>query len=223
MCAVATVPNTIPVSFGWGSKLLNTEDRANTRDEHAQRAKPPWKMRWESRPAPIRREEASCEKRDGSRKPTEVTREGYKPEEAKIEPQWWRKTSAKEAYNKGGALFYVRATAVLRVDVAGSPCDALLDTGTSRSFISPKTIEQLKVKVRRLKVEHRFRVVTGEQFFIDHVLAGLTMWCGHANYSGDFLVGPVPYDLVLGLVWLNGHKVAWYFQSDKLRTYVNGK
>ena len=34
---------------------------------------------------------------------------------------------------------------------------------------------------------------------------------------------PVPYDLVLGLDWLTEHKVAWYFQSDKLRTYVNGQ
>ncbi|CDJ67799.1 hypothetical protein ENH_00041700, partial [Eimeria necatrix] len=35
--------------------------------------------------------------------------------------------------------------------------------------------------------------------------------------------GPVPYDLVLGLDWLTEHKVAWYFQSDKLRTYVDGQ
>ncbi|CDJ70440.1 hypothetical protein ENH_00083560 [Eimeria necatrix] len=27
----------------------------------------------------------------------------------------------------------------------------------------------------------------------------------------------------LGLDWLTEHKVAWYFQSDKLRTYVNGQ
>ncbi|CDJ47830.1 hypothetical protein EBH_0075370 [Eimeria brunetti] len=36
-------------------------------------------------------------------------------------------------------------------------------------------------------------------------------------------VGPVPYDLVVGLDWLTQHRVAWYFQSDKLRTYVNGQ
>ncbi|CDJ40976.1 hypothetical protein, conserved [Eimeria tenella] len=143
MCAVATAPNAIPVSLGWENKLLNTEDRANTRDQHVKRAKPPWKTRWESRPALTRRGEAPCEKKDSSVKPTEVTGEGYRPEEAEIEPQWWRKTSAKEAYNKKRALFYVCATAVLRVEVAGSPCGGALETGTSRSFISSKTVEWL--------------------------------------------------------------------------------
>ena len=51
----------------------------------------------------------------------------------------------------------------------------------------------------------------------------LTMWCGGARLFGNLLVGPVPYDLVVGHDWLNEHKVAWYFQSDKLHTYVNGQ
>ncbi|CDJ33193.1 uncharacterized protein EMH_0015060 [Eimeria mitis] len=41
--------------------------------------------------------------------------------------------------------------------------------------------------------------------------------------TGDFLVGPIPYAVILGIDWLVNHKVAWYFQSDKLRTYVNGR
>ncbi|CDJ50396.1 hypothetical protein EBH_0033280 [Eimeria brunetti] len=49
-------------------------------------------------------------------------------------------------------------------------------------------------------------------------------WLGtNERFLGDFLVGPVPYDIVLGLDLLTEHKVAWIFQSDKLRTYVNGK
>ncbi|CDJ63802.1 OSJNBa0079C19.6 protein, related [Eimeria necatrix] len=43
-----------------------------------------------------------------------------------------------------------------------------------------------------------------------------------AEFAGSPL-GPVPYDLVVGLDWLTEHKVAWYFQSDKLRHYVNGQ
>ena len=37
------------------------------------------------------------------------------------------------------------------------------------------------------------------------------------------MVGPVPYDLVLGLDRLTEHKVAWIFHSDKLRAYVYGR
>ncbi|CDI82851.1 hypothetical protein EPH_0011430 [Eimeria praecox] len=36
-------------------------------------------------------------------------------------------------------------------------------------------------------------------------------------------LGPAPCDIVLGLDWLTRHKVYCYFQSDKLRTYLDGR
>ncbi|CDJ67621.1 hypothetical protein, conserved [Eimeria necatrix] len=153
----------------------------------------------------------------------EATKEGHGSDVTEILPHWWRQTYMKESYDQGGALCCAGATAVLRVELAGSPCEALLDTGASRSFISPKIVERQQQKVRRLPKEHRFTVATGAQLRIARVVTGLTLWCGHARFSGDSLVGPVPYDVVLGLDWLTEHKVAWYFQSDKFRTYVNGQ
>ena len=49
------------------------------------------------------------------------------------------------------------------------------------------------------------------------------MWCSDVRLCGHFLVGPVPYDIVLGLDWLTEHKVVWSFHSDKLRAYVYGR
>ena len=49
------------------------------------------------------------------------------------------------------------------------------------------------------------------------------MWCGQDCFTGYFLLGPVPHELLLGLDWLTEQKLAWYFQSDKLRTCMNGK
>ncbi|CDJ50398.1 hypothetical protein EBH_0033300 [Eimeria brunetti] len=112
---------------------------------------------------------------------------------------------------------------ILRVEVAGSQCEALLDTGASRSFISPGAVERLQLKVWRLPEECVFTVANGAHLRIDRVVKGLTMWCGATRLAGDFSVGPVPYDLVVGLDWLTNHRLAWYFQSDKLRTYVNGQ
>ncbi|CDJ47594.1 hypothetical protein EBH_0073740 [Eimeria brunetti] len=43
------------------------------------------------------------------------------------------------------------------------------------------------------------------------------------GHEWEFLVGPIPYEIILGIDWLVNHKVAWYFQPDKLRTYVNGR
>ncbi|CDJ67532.1 hypothetical protein ENH_00037600, partial [Eimeria necatrix] len=177
----------------------------------------------ESGSASILNEETPDATTDSSRKSAEATEDGYRSDASAIVPHWWRETCRKESYDQGGALCCVGATAVLRVELAGSPWEALSDTGASRSFISPKTVERLQMKVRRLPEEHRFTVATGAQLRIDRVVTGLTLWCGHVRFSGDFLVGTVPYDVVLGLDWLAEHKVVWYFQSDKLRTYVNGQ
>ena len=223
MCAVATGPNAIPVSFERRNRLLSTAEGTNTSKEHKEETQPLSELRWKSGPTSILSEETPDATTDSRRKSAEATQEGHGSDVTEILPHWWRETYMKESYDQGGALCCVGATAVLRVELVGSPCEALLDTGASRSFISPRTVERLQLKVRMLPREHRFTVATGAQLRIDRVVTGLTLWCGHARFSGDFLVGPVPYDLVLGLDWLTEHKVAWYFQSDKLRTYVNGQ
>ncbi|CDJ62829.1 hypothetical protein ENH_00027370 [Eimeria necatrix] len=192
-------------------------------DEDVQGTQPPSETQLESGLVPMRSEEAPWQKTDSSGKSAEATEEDCRPEAIEIIPHWWREISAKESCNQGGALCYVGAKAVLRVELAGSSCEALLDTGASRSFIKSKTVERLQLRVRRLPKEHRFTVATGEQLRIDRVVTGLTMWSGYVRFSGDFFVVPVPYDLVVGLGWLTEHKVAWFFQSDKLQTYVNGQ
>lgn len=138
MCAVSTSPNAIPVSLERGKQQHNTEQRAYAGAEDAQKTQQPSAEQRESGPAPIRSKAAPCEKTDNSGK---VTGEDYRPEEAEIASQWWRETCAKDIYNKGGALRYVGATAVLRVDETGSLCRTLLNTVASRNFISPETVE----------------------------------------------------------------------------------
>ncbi|CDJ64775.1 LOW QUALITY PROTEIN: hypothetical protein ENH_00080530 [Eimeria necatrix] len=223
MCEVVTGPNAIPVSLEWGNQLLRTAGRAHTSDGHAEGTQPLSETRRESGSASILNEETPDATTNSSRKSAEATEDGYRSDATDIVPHWWRETCTKESHDQGGALCCAGATAVLRVELAGIPCEALLDTGASRSLIGPKTVERLQLKVRRLPKEHRSTIATGAQLRIDWVVTGLTLWCGHTRFSGDVLVGTVPYDLVLGLDWLTEHKVAGYFQSDKLRTYANGQ
>ncbi|CDJ54307.1 hypothetical protein EBH_0057120 [Eimeria brunetti] len=61
----------------------------------------------------------------------------------------------------------------------------------------------------------------GAQLRIDRVVENLTAWCGSECFTGDYLVGPVPCEIVLGFDRLKKHRVAWHFQSDKLSTYLN--
>ncbi|CDJ47229.1 hypothetical protein EBH_0015150 [Eimeria brunetti] len=168
-------------------------------------------------------EEGHTRKRDHSSELDGDAAEGDCPQDTGTkEPQWWREHRTQEDTASKGTLCSVGMTAILRVEVAGSQCEALLDTGASRSFISPGRVERLQLKVWRLPEECVLTVANGAQLRIDRVVKGLTTWCGSTRLA-DFLVGPVPYDLVVGLDWLTNHRVAWYFQSDKLRTYVNGQ
>ncbi|CDI81421.1 hypothetical protein EAH_00021620 [Eimeria acervulina] len=122
-----------------------------------------------------------------------------------------------------GMLCSVGTPAVQPVEVVGRSCEALLDTVASRSFINPRLVEALQLKVRKLSDVCVFTVANGSQSRIDRTVKNLTIWCGRECFTGDYLVGPVPYDIVLGFDWLTKHKAAWNFQSDKLGTYLDGR
>ncbi|CDJ66527.1 hypothetical protein, conserved [Eimeria necatrix] len=150
-CPVATGPNAIPVSLERGNRLLNAVEKSKMSDEDVQGTQPPPETWFESGAVPMRSEEAPCEKTDSNGKFAEATEEDCRPEAIETMPHWWRETSAKESCNQGGALRYVGATAVLRVELAGSSCEALLEIGASRSFISPKTVERLQLRSDKLR------------------------------------------------------------------------
>ncbi|CDI85000.1 hypothetical protein EPH_0013920 [Eimeria praecox] len=196
MCAVATGTNSIPVSPNWGKTLLAREEPVNAEGRDVGENPQPLAVQSHSGTTPLSEEGPTC-KRDPNSEPGIDAAEGDRPQDTRTqEPRWWREHGAPEDTTSRDTLSSVGMTAILRVELAGIPCEALLDTGASRSFISPGAVERLQLKVWRLPDACVFTV---------------------AN------VGPVPYDLVVGLDWLTNHRVAWYFQSDKLHTYVKGQ
>ncbi|CDJ62968.1 hypothetical protein ENH_00030490, partial [Eimeria necatrix] len=223
MCAIATGPNSIPVSPDWEKRLhMGTERKRTEGPDVGKTQQPPADQSHAETTSPIK--EWTRRKMDRSGEQNDAATEGDRPQDTDTEElQWWREQKVQEDTTPQGTLCSVGVTAVLRVEVAGNQCEALLDTGASRSFISPGAVERLQLRTRKLPEEHVFTIANGAQLRIDRVVKGLTMWCGTARLAGDFLVGPVPYDLVVGLDWLTTHRVAWYFQSDKLRTYVDGQ
>ncbi|CDJ47429.1 hypothetical protein EBH_0072930 [Eimeria brunetti] len=62
----------------------------------------------------------------------------------------------------------VGSTAVLWAYVAGSRCEAPLDTGASESFIISQTVDRLELKVQRLAEARMFTMAKGEQLRICH-------------------------------------------------------
>ncbi|CDJ32458.1 H0124B04.16 protein, related [Eimeria mitis] len=114
-------------------------------------------------------------------------------------------------------------SAVLELEITGRGYEGLLDTGASRSFIRPAVVEQLGLKVRNLREAFSFTAANGAIIHIDKEVPRFTMLCGGECFTGDFLAGPITFPIIMGIDWLVNHKVTWYFQSDKIRTYVNGR
>ncbi|CDJ36209.1 uncharacterized protein EMH_0070210 [Eimeria mitis] len=153
-------------------------------------------------------------------------REEENNEGERILPEWlwWRGDSPPELMHENlGPLCAIGEAAVLELEITGRRYEGLLDTGATRSFICPAVVEELGLKVRALKEPFSFTIANGASIHIDKQVPRLTMLCGGECFTGDFLIGPIPFPIILGIDWLVNYDVAWYFQSDKIRTYVNGR
>ncbi|CDJ65372.1 OSJNBa0042D13.18 protein, related, partial [Eimeria necatrix] len=189
-------PNSIPVSPDWGKRLRIGEERERPEGPDVGETQLPLADQSHAETT-LQIKEGSRRRLDHSGEQNDATTEGDRPQDTSTkELQWWREQRVQEDATPKGTLCSVGMTAVLRVEVAGNQCEALLDTGASRSFISPGAVERLQLRTRKLPEEHVFTVANGAQLRIVRVVKGLTMWCGTARLAGDFLVGPVPYDLV---------------------------
>ncbi|CDJ33140.1 uncharacterized protein EMH_0014930 [Eimeria mitis] len=139
-------------------------------------------------------------------------------EEYLIPPWLWTEecTAGQQPYGTLCRVCSGGKTAVLRLEILGYQCEGLLDTGASRSFIQPTIVKKLGLRTRALTEEYSFTVANGEVIRIYTEVPRLTIICGRECFTGNFLVGQVPYAVILGIDWLDK-------ESDRLRTYVNGR
>ncbi|CDI84803.1 OSJNBa0086B14.15 protein, related [Eimeria praecox] len=223
MCAVATEANAIPVSPRWAEKLIHKEQGAPADDQGQTACR---KLSAE-RPTAAQAPAGNGEEKRNTDNSRDVNVGASVEDHQSVTnvklPPWWLELVANEGSKIEGMLCNVGAPAVLPGEVVGRSCEALLDTGASRSFINPPFVEALQLKVWKLADVYVFTIANGAQLRIDRTVKRLTIWCGRECFTGDYLVGPVLYDTVLGLDWLTRHKVSWYFQSDNLRTYLGGR
>ena len=107
--------------------------------------------------------------------------------------------------------------------VNGNEFVALLDTGASQSFMTPSLARALEVKKKRLKVPLEFSVANGASLKVFEIVPNLQLELGQATFTGDFLVAPVPYDVLIGMDWLKQHKAIWDIDKGLLMLYHQGK
>ncbi|CDJ47720.1 hypothetical protein EBH_0039570 [Eimeria brunetti] len=220
---LATGPNTIPVSPRWAKKLYPKKQGAPEDEQKTMDCRQLSARRRTEAQAPSGNEEEARDADSSAEVHDEVSPEDSRSNTHVELPLWWRELVASDGSDRARMLCGVGTPALLPVEVVGRSCEALLDTGASRSFINPSLVEALQLKVKKIPDACMFTVANGAQSRIDRVVKNLTAWCGRECFTGDYLVSSVPCEIVLGFDWLTKHRVAWHFQSDKLRTYLNGQ
>ncbi|CDI84608.1 hypothetical protein EPH_0057980 [Eimeria praecox] len=175
MCA-ETEPNAIPVSPRWAEKLIHKEQGALADDQGPTACRKLSAERPTAAQAPTGNGE---EKRntDNSRDVNVgVSVEDHQSVTNVELPPWWLELVANEGSKMEGMLCNVGAPAVLPVEVVGRSCEALLDTGVSRSFINPPLVEALQLKVWEISDVYVFTIANGAQLRIDRTAKRLTVW-----------------------------------------------
>ena len=230
LCSVATGPNAILVSPQRRRRFLPQVEEGGQRTEGDEDVNP--RMGDPESSAAERATDVSGQPGDGEEAGATLRALNHgaaaigssRGEECNEMRQWWRETKGLALNgDRPQMLSIMGRTAVLSLEITGQRSEELLDTGASRSFISPERVQRLRLKVSFLPKERSFTLASAEGLRINRVVKNLNMWCGKECFSGEFLVGPIPYDIILGVDWLTRHKVTWYFQPDKFRTYIYGR
>ncbi|CDJ46156.1 hypothetical protein EBH_0064490 [Eimeria brunetti] len=147
MCAVATGPNSIPVSPDWGKKLLGRKVQVTAEGRDVGENQQPLVVQSPAGTTLQIEEGITRNQVQGTGLTGDTAVANCQQDTSSQELQWWRENGTQEDTTSKGTLCSVGMTTMLRVEVAGSHCEALLDTGASRSFISPGAVERLQLKV----------------------------------------------------------------------------
>lgn len=146
--------------------------------------------------------------------------------ENSVEDAWWRQgkgAASPSEVSPGGTMCGAGETAVVRVEVAGVPCRALLDSGASCSFAHPSLLDKVPLVSEILPSTFSFVLANSSPLIVSRALKSLSLWCGDVCVTGDFLLGPIPYDFVFGMDWLRAYKALWDFNASVLRITVAGR
>lgn len=91
---------------------------------------------------------------------------------------------------------------LLEVLIQGEQTEALVDTGTSGSFVAPNTVAKLKVAVDDRDVGLQCRVASGSELVVRTDVRKAKFRSGDLETWDDLLAAQSPYNIILGTDWL---------------------
>ncbi|XP_010534696.1 PREDICTED: uncharacterized protein LOC104810198 [Tarenaya hassleriana] len=93
------------------------------------------------------------------------------------------------------------------IDLHGTTCHVLFDTGATHSFLSLSTAKGLDVMDMDTAERYKVHTPSGEILSVTGVLRGVPLILCGRNLLADLIIVPIQgYDLILGMDWLTVHQ-----------------
>lgn len=134
-----------------------------------------------------------------------------------IPPLWWREVCPSEPRVLLSTAEVHTVLAGLKLTIDGKDVLALLDTGATNSFVSPRLVDELQLQPQATRESIRLVVASGQGLDVQEEISQLNFRVGSMCTSARFLVAPVPYPVILGADWLQSLRAVWDFGSGLLR------
>lgn len=139
----------------------------------------------------------------------EEDEKGSKPDDR----AWWRRprtVAACSAERRGPAR-----VALVQVQIAGIELRALLDSGATCSFVSSNAVQKCGLRVSPT-AGVIFCIADSGDLVVNRIARNVTFFCDGAQFSYNFYVGPIPYDVILGYDWLYAVDAVWGFRRNSV-------
>ena len=107
----------------------------------------------------------------------------------------------------------------VQVEVQGRPVQALIDTGSTHSLIAADLCDDLQISTEKLAGTIDITLGNGRHMRVDRGVWGLRCQAGPLSFRLNALVGPIAFDMILGLPFLCKERVFWRFSPLGLTVF----
>ena len=132
---------------------------------------------------------------------------------------WWRRLHPTTVVNLATAERNAALLAGLQLTMMGKEVLALLDTGATHSFVSPRLVDELQLRTIPTQDVIEMVVASGGTITVKGKPPGVKFKVGKFYTMAEMLVAPVPYSVILGADWLHRRRAIWDFGKGKLTVF----
>ncbi|KAL8441752.1 hypothetical protein Emed_007503 [Eimeria media] len=111
----------------------------------------------------------------------------------------------------------------LSLTVNGKPSQALIDIGSTHTFISTDYADELQLQLHKLPEPVQGTLGKGQDWRVEWSVEGLRCRAGELYFKLNALVAPVPFQLILGQPFFAKERLTWKFSPQVLGGWRRGR